>query len=222
LIRTPILQKSAKAPWEVDPDADFTKIGKGSLGGKARGLAFMSTRLKKSPEFQDKFQDVAIFVPKTLVISTEGFDSFISENNLEEVATGDFSDEEIIRLFTTARMPDWLKLNLEQFLDSACYPLAVRSSSLLEDAQYQPFAGVYKTYMIPNNHPDLKERFEQLTLAIKLVYASTYCASARTYIKNTTHRTEDEKMGVVIQQLTGKVYGDYFYPAISGVALSYN
>jgi DNA-binding NarL/FixJ family response regulator len=205
-----------------DPDADFTKIGKGSLGGKARGLAFMSTRLKKSPEFQDKFQDVAIFVPKTLVISTEGFDSFISENNLEEVATGDFSDEEIIRLFTTARMPDWLKLNLEQFLDSACYPLAVRSSSLLEDAQYQPFAGVYKTYMIPNNHPDLKERFEQLTLAIKLVYASTYCASARTYIKNTTHRTEDEKMGVVIQQLTGKVYGDYFYPAISGVALSYN
>jgi phosphoenolpyruvate synthase/pyruvate phosphate dikinase len=108
----------------------------------------MSTRLKKSPEFQDKFQDVAIFVPKTLVISTEGFDSFISENNLEEVATGDFSDEEIIRLFTTARMPDWLKLNLEQFLDSACYPLAVRSSSLLEDAQYQPFAGVYKTYMI--------------------------------------------------------------------------
>ena len=205
-----------------DPDADFTKIGKGSLGGKARGLAFMSIRLKQVQEFLDKFPDVVIRVPKTLVISTEGFDSFISENNLEEVATGDFSDEEIIRLFTTARMPDWLKLNLEQFLDSASYPLAVRSSSLLEDAQFQPFAGVYNTYMVPNNHPDLKERVEQLILAIKLVYASTYCENARTYAKSTYHRTEDEKMGVVIQQLTGMVYGDYFYPAISGVALSYN
>jgi CheY-like chemotaxis protein len=205
-----------------DPDADFIKIGKGSLGGKARGLAFMSTRLKQSPEFLDKFQDVAISVPKTLVVSTEGFDSFISENSLEEVATGDFSDEEIIRLFTTAQMPEWLKQSLEQYLNHVRYPLAVRSSSLLEDAQFQPFAGVYKTYMIPNNHPDLTERLKHLILAIKLVYASTYCENARAYVKSTFHRTEDEKMGVVIQQLTGKVYGDYFYPAISGVAQSYN
>jgi DNA-binding NarL/FixJ family response regulator len=205
-----------------DPDADFTKIGKGSLGGKARGLAFMSTRLKQIPEFLDKFQDVAIFVPKTLVVSTEGFDSFISENNLEEVATGDFSDEEIIRLFTTAQVPESLKLNLEQYLSYARYPLAVRSSSLLEDAQFQPFAGIYKTYMIPNNHPDPNKRLEQLLLAIKLIYASTCCENTRTYFKSTYHRIEDEKMGVVIQQLTGKVYGDYFYPAISGVALSYN
>jgi CheY-like chemotaxis protein len=205
-----------------DPDADFTKIGKGSLGGKARGLAFMSTRLKKSPEFLDKFQDVAISVPKTLVVSTEGFDSFISENNLEEVTTGDFSDEEIIRLFTTAQVPDFLKLNLEQYLSYARYPLAVRSSSLLEDAQFQPFAGIYKTYMIPNNHPDPNKRLEQLLLAIKLIYASTCCENTRTYFKSTYHRIEDEKMGVVIQQLTGKVYGDYFYPAISGVAQSYN
>jgi CheY-like chemotaxis protein len=205
-----------------DPDADFTKIGKGSLGGKARGLAFMSTRLKKSPEFLDKFQDVTISVPKTLVVSTEGFDSFIGENNLEEVATGDFSDEEIIRLFAAAQTPEWLKLNLEQYLNHARFPLAVRSSSLLEDAQFQPFAGIYKTYMIPNNNPDPAERFKQLSLAIKLVYASTYCESARAYVKSTFHRTGDEKMGVVIQHLTGKVYGDYFYPAISGVAQSYN
>ncbi len=205
-----------------DPDADFTKIGKGSLGGKARGLAFMSTRLKQSPEFLDKFQDVAISVPKTLVVSTEGFDSFIGENNLEEVATGNFSDEEIIRLFTTAQMPEWLKLNLEQYLNHARYPLAVRSSSLLEDAQFQPFAGIYKTCMVPNNNPDPAERYKQLILAIKLVYASTYCENARAYVKSTFHRTEDEKMGVVIQHLTGKVYGDYFYPAISGVAQSYN
>jgi CheY-like chemotaxis protein len=205
-----------------DPDADFTKIGKGSLGGKARGLAFMSTRLKNSPEFLDKFKDVDISVPKTLVVSTEGFDSFISQNNLEEVATGDFSDEEIIRLFTTAQVPEWLKLNLEQYLNYARYPLAVRSSSLLEDAQFQPFAGIYKTYMIPNNHPGLSERFAQLLLAIKLVYASTFCESARAYVKSTFHRTEAEKMGVIIQQLTGEAYGDFFYPAISGVAQSYN
>ena len=205
-----------------DPDADFTKIGRGSLGGKARGLAFMSTRLKNIPKFLDEFQDVAISVPKTLVVSTEGFDSFINENNLAEVATRDFKDKDIIRLFTAAKVPEWLKLNLEQYLNHACFPLAIRSSSLLEDAQFQPFAGVYKTYMIPNNHPDLNKRLKQLTLAIKLVYASTYCKSARAYVKSTFHRTEDEKMGIVIQQLTGTVYGDYFYPAISGVAQSYN
>jgi len=205
-----------------DPDADFIKIGKGSLGGKARGLAFMSTRLKNSPRFLEQFQDVDITVPKTLVVSTDGFDSFISENNLEEVATGDFSDEEIIRLFTTAQLPDWLQHNLEQYLNHARYPLAVRSSSLLEDARFQPFAGIYKTYMIPNNHPHLSERLEQLILAMKLVYASTYGVNARAYVKNTFHRTEDEKMGIIIQRLTGKVYGDHFYPAISGVAQSYN
>jgi hypothetical protein len=205
-----------------DPDADFSKIGKGSLGGKARGLAFMSTRLKNSPEFLDKFKEVNISVPKTLVVSTEAFDSCISENNLRDVASGEFSDAEIIRLFTNAQVPEWLKLDLEQYLHHVRYPLAVRSSSLLEDAQFQPFAGIYKTYMIPNNHPDLNKRLEQLLLAIKLVYASTYCQNARAYVKSTFHRTEDEKMGVVIQKLTGKQYGDYFYPSISGVAQSYN
>ena len=205
-----------------DADADFSKIGKGSLGGKARGLAFMSTRLKNSPEFLDKFEDVNISVPKTLAVSTEAFDAIISENNLRDVATGEFSDEEIIRLFTTAQVPEWLKRDLEQYLDHVRYPLAVRSSSLLEDAQFQPFAGIYKTYMIPNNHPDLTKRFEQLILAIKLVYASTYCQNARAYVKSTFHRTEDEKMGVIIQKLTGERYGDYFYPSISGVAQSYN
>jgi len=205
-----------------DPDADFTKIGKGSLGGKARGLAFMSTRLKNSPEFRNKFKDINISVPKTLVVSTEAFDSFIGENNLRDVASEEYSDAEIIRLFTNAQMPEWLKLDLEQYLHHARYPLAVRSSSLLEDAQFQPFAGIYKTYMIPNNHADLNKRLEQLILAIKLVYASTYCQNAQAYVKSTFHRTEDEKMGVVIQKLTGGRYGDYFYPSISGVAQSYN
>jgi hypothetical protein len=205
-----------------DPDADFIKIGKGSLGCKARGLAFMATRLKHSPQFLEKFNDVNIAVPKTLVISTEGFDSFISKNSLEDVATGDFKDEKVIRLFKAAQVPGLLRHNLEQYLTHAGFPLAVRSSSLLEDAQFQPFAGIYRTYMIPNNHPDLLERVKQLILAIKLVYASTYCENARAYVKNTFHRTEDEKMGIIIQQLTGKIYGDYFYPAISGIAQSYN
>ena len=205
-----------------DPDADFSKIGKGSLGGKARGLAFMSTRLKNSPEFLDRFKDVNISVPQTLVVSTEAFDSFISENKLGDVASGEFSDAGIIRLFSNAKVPEWLERDLEKYLDHVRYPLAVRSSSLLEDAQFQPFAGIYKTYMIPNNHPDLNKRFEQLALAIKLVYASTYCQNARAYVKSTFHRTEDEKMGVVIQKLTGEQYGDYFYPSISGVAQSYN
>ncbi len=205
-----------------DPDTDFSKIGKGSLGGKARGLAFMSTRLKNQPEIHEKFKDVTITVPKTLVISTEGFDAFISENNLGEVATGDDSDPEIIRLFANARMPAMLERDLHHYLKHARYPLAVRSSSLLEDAQFQPFAGIYKTYMIPNNDDDFAVRYKQLTLAIKLVYASTYCESARAYVKSTFHRTEDEKMGVVIQQLTGEAYGQHFYPAISGVAQSYN
>ena len=205
-----------------DPDTDFSKIGKGSLGGKARGLAFMSTRLKNQPEIHEKFKDVTITVPKTLVISTEGFDAFISENNLGEVATGDDSDPETIRLFANARMPAMLERDLHHYLKHARYPLAVRSSSLLEDAQFQPFAGIYKTYMIPNNDDDFAVRYKQLTLAIKLVYASTYCESARAYVKSTFHRTEDEKMGVVIQQLTGEAYGQHFYPAISGVAQSYN
>ena len=205
-----------------DPDADFTKIGKGSLGGKARGLAFMSTRLKNSSDLHRQFTGVTINVPKTLVVSTEGFDAFINENNLGEVATGNYNDQEIIQLFTAARMPERLKRDLKQYLKHARYPLAVRSSSLLEDAQFQPFAGIYKTYMSPNNHPDLSRRYEQLLLAIKLVYASTYCESARAYVKSTFHRTEDEKMGVVIQRLTGEVYDQYFYPAISGVAQSYN
>jgi hypothetical protein len=205
-----------------DPDADFTKIGKGSLGGKARGLAFMSTRLKSSPELHAKFKNVIIAVPKTIVVSTEGFDTFISENNLGEIATGDYSDPEVIRLFTDARIPELLKQDLKEYLKHARYPLAVRSSSLLEDAQFQPFAGIYKTYMIPNNHPEFAERVKQLLLALKLVYASTYCESARAYVKSTFHRSEDEKMAIVIQQLTGEIYGQYFYPAISGVAQSYN
>ena len=205
-----------------DPDADFIKVGKGSLGGKARGLAFISTQLKEYPALQEKFKNIEIQVPKSLVISTEGFDSFIIGNNLQELATANLSDREITRLFLAAQFSGWLQTDLELFVRHATYPLAVRSSSLLEDAQFQPFAGIYKTYMLPNSHPDPATRLEQLIVAIKLVYASTYCQTPRSYVKSTFHRLEDEKMAVVIQKLTGTICDSFFYPAVSGVAQSYN
>ncbi len=219
------LQKGIIADFvsgDFDPDAEFIKIGKGSLGGKARGLAFISAQLNKNPQIHEKFNDIIINVPKTLVISTEAFDSFISENNLKDISTSDLSDAEITEIFIKSTLPDWLRNNLNLFLEHVKYPLAVRSSSLLEDAQFQPFAGIYKTYMLPNQHPDPAQRFAQLVKAIKLVYASTYLEIPRAYAKSTLHRTEDEKMAVAIQQLSGVRHGDYFYPALSGVAQSYN
>ncbi len=205
-----------------DPDADFIKVGKGSLGGKARGLAFISTQLKKYPALQKKIENIDIQIPKSLVLSTEGFDSFIIENNLRELATADLSDSEITRLFLAAQFPARLQTDLELFVRNAAYPLAVRSSSLLEDAQFQPFAGIYKTYMLPNSHPNPAIRLERLISAIKLVYASTYFQTPRSYVRSTFHRLEDEKMAVVIQKLTGSIHDDFFYPAVSGVAQSYN
>jgi len=207
---------------DYDPDADFVKIGKGSLGGKARGLAFVSTQLKENHEFHKKYSHVEIGVPKTLVISTEAFDAFIQENDLKDVATCKWSDLKIADAFLAARLPDWLRKFFELFLTHARYPLAVRSSSLLEDAQFQPFAGIYRTYMLPNRHADPSVRLERLCQAVKLVFASTYFEMPRAYAQSTLHRTEDEKMAVVIQQLTGSAYGDHFFPTVSGVAQSYN
>ena len=207
---------------DFDPDADFIKIGKGSLGGKARGLAFMSTQLKEHPLIHEKFKDITISVPKTLVISTEAFDSFLSDNKLKDIPTSDFSDNQIAEIFLQSSLPDWLHNDLKLFIEHITYPLAIRSSSLLEDAQFQPFAGIYKTYMLPNHDPDPEQRLMQLVIAIKLVYASTYLEIPRAYARSTLHRTEDEKMAVIIQQLSGSRHGDYFYPALAGVAQSYN
>ncbi|MBT8374354.1 MAG: PEP/pyruvate-binding domain-containing protein, partial [Deltaproteobacteria bacterium] len=204
------------------PDAEFIKIGKGSLGGKARGLAFMSTQLKENSHIHEKFKDITISVPKTLVISTEAFDSFISENNLRDIPNSDLSDNQITEIFLQSSLPDRLNNYLKLFIEHVNYPLAIRSSSLLEDAQFQPFAGIYNTFMLPNQNLDPAQRLTQLVIAIKLVYASTYLETPRAYAKSTLHRTEDEKMAVIIQQLSGGRYGDYFYPPLSGVAQSYN
>ena len=205
-----------------DPDADFIKIGRGSLGGKARGLAFISTLLKQHPEIQARYKDVDIRIPKTVAVSTEGFDAFIGENRLAEFATREATDAEIADACMAARFPDWLTQSLSVFMEHTACPLAVRSSSLLEDAQFQPFAGIYRTIMLPNNHPDPAVRLARLITAVKLVYASTYFESPKAFARSTYHRIEEEKMAVVIQHLTGEACGDYFYPALAGVVQSYN
>ncbi len=209
-------------PNEFDPDIDIVKIGKGSLGGKARGLAFMWNLLSQHIELKEKFPKITIHVPKMLVISTDGFDAFVNDNALKRYATGDSSDRQIVEDFLIAHFPDWLERSLESFLEEVTYPLAVRSSSLFEDAQYYPCAGIYNTYMLPNNDPDPVFRLKQLVQAVKLVYASTYLETPRLFARRTGLRTEEEKMAVIVQQLTGKQYGEYFYPALSGVAQSYN
>lgn len=205
-----------------DPDADFIKIGRGSLGGKARGLAFASQLLKEHPELAKNYPAVDIRVPKTVVISTEAFDAVVGENRLREFGTRGVPDREIAAAFLGARLPEWLVRQLELFIDHTACPLAVRSSSMLEDAQFQPFAGIYRTYMLPNNHPDRARRLERLVMAVQLVYASTYYESPKSFAKSTFHRIEEEKMAVAIQHLAGEACGDHYFPALAGVVQSYN
>ncbi|MBT8371400.1 MAG: hypothetical protein KJO34_10590, partial [Deltaproteobacteria bacterium] len=207
---------------KFDLDTDFCKIGKGSLGGKARGLAFVSNLLQRLPEIHKNFPDVSIMIPRTMVITTEGFDTFVEENNLKGYSKSDAADEVIAAAFRKAAFPQWIADDLKVYLAKITYPLAIRSSSLLEDAQFRAYAGLYGTYMLPNDHPDLETRLKQLISAIKLVYASTYFQSPKAFSRRVGNRTEEEKMAVIVQQLVGERYGDYFYPAISGVAQSYN
>ncbi len=206
-----------------DPDvSDFLKIGQGSLGGKARSLAFMSALLQQNPSIYEKYKDIHIEIPSTLVISTEGFESFVAQNRLQRFALEDFPDREVAEAFLRAKMPPWLEKELEAYLSQVQYPLSVRSSSLLEDAQFQPYAGLYQTYMIPNNDPDPSVRLRQLIAAVKLVYASTHYEGPKAFSKSTSAQPQEEEMAVIIQRLTGEEYGDFFYPAVSGVAQSQN
>ena len=209
-------------PIDFDLETEFFKIGTGSLGGKARGLAFFSNVLGDNLHFLEQYKSVKIFVPQTLVITTQGFDAFIEANNLEYLSKVDLPDEEVAQIFLQSTFPQWLSELLHAYLLKIKYPLAIRSSSLLEDAQYRTYAGLYRTYMLPNDHPDLEERLRQLIAAIKLVYASTYFNGPKAFSKRVGHRTEEEKMAVIIQQLVGDTYGNYFYPTISGVGQSYN
>lgn len=205
-----------------DPYAEFVRIGRGSLGGKARGLAFLMNRLKEAPQLQENHPEIDIVIPRTMVVSTEGFDAFVAENHLKNFRADGLEDAVIETLFLNGVFPEWLRRDLEQMLDQVNYPLAVRSSSLLEDGYFRTFAGAYHTFMLPNNHPDLKVRLSQLISAIKLVYASTFFKGAQAFAKTGVSHTEEDKMAVMIQRLAGNLYGGYFYPAVSGVAQSHN
>jgi Pyruvate phosphate dikinase, AMP/ATP-binding domain len=219
-------QKGVVAQFKAssfEPDVnDFVKIGQGSLGGKARGLAFMSALLQEYPAIHETYPDVNIEIPKTLVICTDAFESFLSENHLEYLSKEDFTDEVVTEEFLKAEMPFWIVRELEAYLAQVKYPLSVRSSSLLEDAQFQPYAGLYKTYMIPNNHPEISVRLQHLIKSIKLVYASTYYEGPKAFSRSILGQPHLEAMAVIVQQLAGESYGDFYYPAISGVAQSHN
>jgi pyruvate phosphate dikinase-like enzyme len=206
-------------------DADirqFVKTGNGALGGKARGLAFISDLFRQNDDLQKKFPGVSIKVPKTLVLCTDLFDAFVSKNNLRSLLRKNLTDEEVEEHFINARLPDNLLKNLYTYLKQATYPLSVRSSSQMEDAHYHPYAGIYRTYKIPNNHPELPKRLEQLIKAIKLVYASTYFKAPRSYSRSTSNQHAKESMAVIIQEVAGQQYGDYYYPTFSGIAQSFN
>ena len=207
---------------DFDPEADFIKIGKGSLGGKARSLAFMAMLLKQTPALQEKYETINIRVPRILAITTEHFEEFLRVNELMSLATENVGDEVVQGRFLDAMLPDLLRKDLKRYIEQVKYPLAVRSSILLEDAQYEPFAGIYRTYMLPNNDKNFNVRFKRILQAIKLVFASTYLKAPKAYAKTTMHRIEEEKMAVILQQLIGRCYGNYFFPAISGVVQSHN
>jgi hypothetical protein len=198
----------------------FTRLGGGSLGGKGRGLAFLAVLLNRS-SIRNGFQDSRVRLPDTLVIGTDVFDRFMKENALYEIANEDLSDDEISRQFINAAIPQNIRESLADYLSHVNHPLAVRSSSLLEDSQNQPFAGIYSTYMLPNNCDDEDLRLDQLCQAIKLVYASTYSRRAKAYIQTTLHKAE-EKMAVIIQKVVGQKFDSGFYPIYSGVGQSYN
>ncbi len=202
-----------------EADDDFTLIGQGAIGGKAKGLAFIRKFLKEN---EKEFKDFVVSIPRLTVITTEFFDEFMKMNNLYDIALSDESDTMIAHKFMKATLPVNLVGDLRSIVDKVKVPLAVRSSSMLEDALYEPFAGIYSTKMISNNQPDLPSRFNKLTEAIKLVYASTFFKKAKDYIISTGKDSKDEKMAVIIQEVVGTKFNNKFYPEISGVARSYN
>ena len=204
-----------------DMENAFIKLGKGSLGGKARGIAFINSLITKA-YLRDKYEEIKIKIPSSFVICSEVFEQFIETNNLYGFIANTWDEAVISRKFLEADLPADIQKNLHDLLQYVKCPLAVRSSSLLEDSRVLPFAGIYKTYLVPNSHNELAIRFKQLADAVKLVYASVFYASPRQYIYNADIRIEEEKMAVLIQELVGERYEDIYYPVISGVAQSYN
>ncbi len=205
---------------DFDPEiTDFARMGHGSVGGKARGIAFITSQLRRMMRKGSIFAENKVKIPQTCVIASDGFDDFVQLNNLK--LAEDESDHSIEQQFLNGKMPDWLLADLRAYLEKIHYPLSVRSSSLLEDAQFRPYAGLYQTYMLDNASPEFDIRLEQLVRAVKLVYASTWFEGPRAFSRS-IGQTRQDSMAVIIQQMAGSRYGDHFYPAISGVAQSYN
>ena len=198
----------------------FARMGEGSIGGKARGLAFMNSMLIKY-RFYDRHPEVRITIPRSVVIATDYFDAFIRDNGLEYIIAQEFSDEEILAEFVGARLPEPLYDQLRAYIRTVRAPLAVRSSSKLEDSHYQPFAGIYSTYMIP--HTDNEDQMLRLLVkAIKCVYASVYYAASRAYIQSSQNLLSEEKMAVILQEVCGSEQDGLYLPTLSGVARSIN
>lgn len=205
-----------------DTYSNFARIGEGSMGGKGRGLAFLDVVSKRNQEFFD-FDTTQIVIPKTVVLCVDKFDEFMEQNKLYEVALSDTStDEEILQQFLNAKLPRSVEADLFAYLKAVDAPIAIRSSSLLEDAHYQPFAGVYSTYMVPNVQGQKLSTLTMVCQAIKAVYASVYYKDSKTYMKATKNVISREKMAVVLQEVCGRQYGDRFYPSFSGVGRSLN
>jgi Pyruvate phosphate dikinase, PEP/pyruvate binding domain. len=208
-------------PNNFDESLTFSRIGQASLGGKARGLAFIDTLIKRN-HLADKYEDTLIAIPRTVVLCTDIFDDFMTENDLYQTGHSDsLRDEEILQKFIDAKLPAYVTKNLRALISNVKKPLAIRSSSLLEDSCYQPFAGIYSTYMIPF-YNDIELFLETLQKAIKCVYASVFYKESKAYMNITKNLLEEEKMAIVIQEVCGKQYDKHFYPLISGVARSAN
>ena len=205
---------------QFDSYSHFARIGDGSLGGKGRGLAFLDNIIKMHPEFS-QFEDVKVSIPKTVVLCTDVFDEFMDSNNLYQIALSDASDEEILQAFLRAQLPDKYIADFFTFFEATRSPIAIRSSSLLEDSHYQPFAGIYSTYMIPYLD-DKYQMLQMLAAAIKSVYASVYYKDSKAYMMATSNVIDQEKMAVILQEVVGKQYGNRYYPNISGVLRSLN
>ena len=205
---------------QFDAYSHFARIGDGSLGGKGRGLAFLDNIIKMHPEFNE-FEGVKVSIPKTVVLCTDVFDEFMDSNNLYQIALSDASDEEILQHFLRAQLPDKYIADFFAFFEATRSPIAIRSSSLLEDSHYQPFAGIYSTYMIPYLD-DKYQMLQMMAAAIKSVYASVYYKDSKAYMTATSNVIDQEKMAVILQEVVGKQYGNHYYPNISGVLRSLN
>lgn len=208
-------------PSSVDPTLGLSRIGGGSIGGKARGLAFVNFLLADY-DFERRFPGVQVAVPPGVILGSDVFEQFLEANNLRDFAMSCEDDAELVARFLAGEFPPEIREALGAFLERATYPLAVRSSSLLEDSQYQPFAGVYDTWMVPNDAPSVDARLSALLDAVRRVYASTFSQRSKTYVAASPYRLEEEKMAVIVQRVVGARHGERFYPDVAGVARSHN